>query len=157
MKLASENQQTWKIRLPKLSFLSFGIILLLVISCKKNDNNSCSTDMNSIAGSYKITGYFYRASPSSQETDYTNIILPDACERDNLLVFNSNGSYQLVDAGVVCSPSSNDNGTWSLTGSTIYIDTEASTVESFDCKTLVVSTTDVNQTGDRVRIVLTKQ
>jgi hypothetical protein len=161
MKLMMKNLLSGKTRTKLFSttatILLITFVILAVGSCKKSDSNSCQTDVASISGSYKLTSYYYRTSPSSQEVDYTNIILPDACEKDNLLVFNSNGNYQLVDAGVVCSPSSNDSGIWSLSGSTMYIDADPYNVESFDCKTLSVSLSNVNQNGDRLRLVLTKQ
>lgn len=130
--------------------------LVLIFSCKK-DNKSCSINVTSISGTYKITAYTYKSTQSSPEVDYYTILFPDACDRDNLLKFDTNGSYQLIDAGLVCSPSGNDNGTWSLSGNSMVIDGDATTIESFDCKTLVFSNTDVDQQGDKLKITLTRQ
>ncbi|HET9824000.1 MAG TPA: lipocalin family protein [Chitinophagaceae bacterium] len=139
--------------------LLFPLMLMVVCSCKKNkDNNpSCTTNVTSISGSYKITAYTYKASASAQEIDYYTTLFPDACDRDNVLSFNANGTYQLIDAGIVCSPSGDDNGTWSLSGNTITVDGDAAAIESFDCKTLVLSNADIVISGDKLKITLTRQ
>ena len=141
----------------KLSLLL--LLPALFFACKKEDhkNATCTTDVPSISGSYKVTAYTYKASASSPEQDYFNIIFSDACERDDVLTFNSNGNWQLKDAGVVCSPSGDDNGAWSLSGSTMSMDGEPTTIESFDCKNLVLVETDVITTGDKLKITLTRQ
>jgi lipocalin-like protein len=140
------------------------LLLLLLISalffaCKKEDHKSatCTTDVSSISGSYKVTAYTYKQSASSPETDYFNIIFSEACERDDILTFNSNGLWTLTDAGVVCSPAGDDNGAWTLSGNTMSIDGDPTIIESFDCKTLVLANTDVIITGDKSKITLTRQ
>ena len=136
------------------------ILSLIIFSCKKDkdkDEKKCTTDVASISGSYKFTAYTYKATPSSPEEDYFPIIFSEVCERDDILTLNSNGNYTLTDAGVVCSPSGDDSGTWSLSGNTINVDGDPATVESFDCKTLVIVNTDINVTGDKLKITLTRQ
>ena len=138
------------------------IILLMAFSffsCKKdNDKNStCTSDVTSISGSYKIAAYTYKASATSPEIDYYNTLFPDACDRDNVLRFDANGTYQLIDAGVVCSPSGDDNGTWGVSGNTMTIDGDATTIQSFDCKTLVLANKDIQTPGDELKITLAKQ
>ena len=141
-------------KLPLLLLLS-----ALFLACKKEDhkNPACTTDVPSISGSYKVTAYTYKASASSPEQDYFNIIFSDPCERDDILTFSSNGNWTLTDAGIVCSPSGNDNGAWSLSGNTLSIDGDPTTIESFDCKSLVLANTDVMITGDKLKITLAKQ
>jgi len=139
----------------KLSLLL--LLPALFFACKKDPKTSCTKDVSSISGSYKVTGYAYKASASSPEQDYYNIIFSEACERDDILTLNSNGNWTLKDAGVVCSPSGDDNGIWSLSGNTLSTDGDPATIESYDCKSLVLSTTDVNITGDKLKITLTKQ
>jgi len=63
----------------------------------------------------------------------------------------------MTDAGTVCSPSGGDSGTWSLSGNTMNVNGDLATIESFDCKTLVLVNNDVNTTGDKLKITLTKQ
>jgi len=127
----------------------------LFFSCKKKDD--CSTNVASISGTYRITAYSYKQTPTSSEVDYYSTIFPDACDRDNTLMFNTNGTYLLTDAGVVCNPSGNDNGTWSLSGNTMTVDSDPTTIESFDCKTLIIYNTDIMTTGDKLKITLVKQ
>ena len=135
------------------------LLSALFFACKKEDNKpaTCNTDVSSISGSYKFTAYTYKASASAPEQDYFNVIFTEACERDDILTFNSNGNWTLKDAGTVCSPSGDDNGSWTLSGNTMSIDGGPLTIESFDCKSLVLSNTNVDITGDKLKITLTKQ
>jgi hypothetical protein len=132
---------------------------MLIFACKKKEDqtHTCTTDASSISGSYRVTGYTYKASASSPEQDYYNTMFPDACERDDILTFNSNGNWTLKDAGVVCSPSGDDSGTWALSGNTMSIDGGPLTIESFDCKSLVLINANFMITGDKLKITLTRQ
>lgn len=146
-------------KLSLLPLVLFMITGMIFISCKKDKDKTpaCATDVASIAGSYKFAAYTYKQTPTSSEEDYLNIIFPDACERDDVISFNSNGNYTVTDAGIVCSPSGGDSGTWSLSANAMNIDGDLTTIESFDCKTLVLANNDVNVTGDKLKITLTKQ
>lgn len=146
----------------KLLFLPsmlFAISALVCVSCKKDKDKaaSCSTDVPSISGSYKFAAYTYKQTPSSPEEDYLPVIFPDACERDDVLALNANGNYTVTDAGTVCTPAGSDSGTWSLAGNTLGIDGDLSTIQSFDCKTLVLVNQDVVVPGDQLKITLAKQ
>lgn len=63
----------------------------------------------------------------------------------------------MKDAGLVCSPPDDDNGTWSFVGNAMTIDGVPASIESFDCKTLIISTTDLSVSGDRLKITMIKQ
>ncbi|MBV9963801.1 MAG: lipocalin family protein [Parafilimonas sp.] len=65
----------------------------------------------------------------------------DACERDNLTALNSDKTIDYIDAGTVCNPPEDDNGTWDLKGDSLYTsaNTNASKIKSFDGKTLVLT------------------
>ena len=140
----------------KIIFLTV-ITTLFITACKK-DPIPCTTDAASISGAYKITAVTYKASASSAEMDYLNILFPDACDRDNVYTFQTNGTYQIKDAGVVCSPNGDDNGTWSfVSANSMIIDGDPVILESFDCKTLVLVNTDIQTAGDRLKLTLTKQ
>jgi hypothetical protein len=140
----------------KIIFLAI-TITFFITSCKKHDDApACTTDTASVSGSYKITAVTYKESATAAEVDYFNILF-DACERDDIYTFQANGTYQITDAGMVCSPSGNDNGIWSLSGSTMTIDGDANAIESFDCKALVFVNQDVQVTGDKLKLTLTKQ
>jgi len=112
--------------------------------------------MASVAGGYKITAYTYKASPSAPEQDYFSVFT-DPCERDDIITLNVNGNYTYTDAGVTCSPPGDATGTWSISGTTMNLDGDLSTVESFDCKNLVLSNSDVLTTGDKMKVTLTRQ
>ena len=146
-------------KLPFLPIISLVITGVICISCKKDKDKgpSCATDVASISGSYKFAAYTYKQTPTSPEEDWFPLVFPDACERDDVLSFTANGNYTLTDAGVVCSPSGSDSGNWSLSGSTMNIDGDLTTIESFDCKTLVLVNNDVNVSGDKLKITLTRQ
>jgi len=136
------------------------LTLTIIFSCKKEKDkpaNKCTTDVASISKSYRLTAYTYKQTSSSQEIDYYNTLFPDACDRDNVLKFNVNGTYELIDAGMVCSPSGSDNGSWTLTGNTMQIDGESMTIESFDCNKLVISSSNVFVAGDKLKITLIQQ
>ena len=128
-----------------------------ISSCKDDPDPVCKTDATSIAGSYRITAVIYRASPTTPEENYYNIFFPDACQRDDVYTFQTNGTYQLKDAGAVCSPSGDDNGTWSVNGNNMVVDGDPSGIESFDCKTLVISSSDLLVTGDKLKLTLVRQ
>ena len=131
---------------------------LLFFACNKSTQpEPCTTSPTSVSGSYKITAYTYKASPASVEMDYFAIIMPEACERDDIYTFNANGTYTRADRGAVCALSRNDNGTWSLSGSIMTVDGDQNLIESFDCKTLVLVNTDTNIAGDRLKFTLVRQ
>jgi hypothetical protein len=127
----------------------------VLFSCKK-DKNECTTSVSAISGAYKITSMLYKENASASETEVFPIWF-DACERDDVLTFNTNGTYQETDAGIKCSPPGDDDGTWALSGNTMTIDGDPTTLESFDCKTLVLVNSDTQVAGDRVKITLIRQ
>ena len=136
------------------------LTVFFFLSCSHDKENvpaPCTTTTAAVAGPYKITAATYQASSTSAETDYYNILF-DPCERDDIYTFNAAGTYQIADAGLACSPSSNDNGTWSLTGTTgMVIDGDAVSLESFDCKKLILVNTNIQTQGDRLKLTLTRQ
>jgi len=132
------------------------LVSVLFFACTKPEKD-CTTSVDSISGAYKITAYTYKQTSTSPEEDYYPILFPDACERDDELTFSTNGTYQKTDAGLACTPPENDNGTWSLSANTITIDGDPGPIESFDCKTLVISSTDFFVVGDKLKITLVKK
>ena len=130
--------------------------LVLLFSCKEKPVE-CSTSVANISGSYKVTAYGYKQTPTSPEEDYYPIIFPDACDRDDIYTFNTNGTYLMKDAGLVCSPPDDETGTWTFAGNAMTIDGLPASLESFDCKTLIISTTGINVPGDKLKITMIKQ
>lgn len=144
----------------KASFATLLVaITTLFISCSKDAGNTpCTINSAAIAGTYKLTAVTYKANSTTAEVDYFKDPYYVACERDDVITFNSNGTYQFTDAGIVCSPSGNDNGTWVLSGTTsMQIDGDNVILESFDCKTLILVTLDTQVPGDKYKLTLIKQ
>ena len=139
----------------KLIIFSFAFGLL--VSCKKDDVKTCSLNMTSLAGTYKVTAVRYKATPSGSETDYFNLFYADPCERDDKYIFNADSTYIFTDAGVQCSPPGDDTGTWSLSGNTVTVDGGPANVDSFSCTALTVSVSDAISAGDKLILVFTRQ
>lgn len=130
---------------------------IVLFACKK-ETNDCEITTTSIAGSYKITAVTYKANAGASEIDYFNTLFPDACERDDIYTFNASNTYLIKDAGIVCSPNGDDDGTWSLTNPTaMIINGDAINLESFDCNKLIIVNTDTQVLGDRLKLTLTRQ
>ena len=139
----------------KTSFIVLSAFLFFSCNQPKKD---CTVTTASISGSYKITAATYKANAGAAETDYFNLLFPDACERDNVYTFNAAGTYQIADVGMICTPPANDDGTWLLTGPTILvIDGDPVTIESFDCNKLILVNTDTQTAGDRLKLTLIRQ
>jgi hypothetical protein len=114
-------------------------------SCKKNDDDTEVTldiSVTNIVGSYKIASVTLLAGGTSRDVLNDNTFF-EACERDDVTAFASNGTYTITDAGVVCTPPTTDNGAYSVnvTTKTITIDGEVMKIESLTNKKIVVSKT----------------
>jgi hypothetical protein len=133
--------------------LTLAIGTLTFVSCKKD--NDCETNATSLALSYKTVSIKYKQTPSSSEIDYFATL--DACEKDDVLTLNANGTYSYTDAGTQCSPAGSYTGTWSVSGNTITVDGDNGTIQSFDCNTLVLYIENSFVTGDRLTTTLVKQ
>lgn len=139
------------------------VLLCLFTSCKKdeNSNTNCDKTMANIAGSYGIIKLEVGAGGIFQ--DATNQL--DACELDDKIVLNANGTSAYQDAGVACSPSGNSAGTWSISaagkmtiddGSGSASDISSADITSFDCSTLVLTGTDPSTPGFQLRLTIKK-
>ncbi len=136
--------------------LSVVFILVAASSCKKDGKNECTPTMNSVSGTYRITALKYKMDPSAAEQDY--LLYREACENDDYVILKTDGTYQYQDAGTVCSPDGNDNGTWTISGNTIISDgIVAGTIGQFDCQRLTVYSNSVIIPGDRLTMTITKQ
>ena len=134
----------------------FILCVVLLFSCKEKPLE-CTTSVANISGSYRVTAYGYKQTPTSPEEDYYPIIFPDACDRDDIYTFISNGTYEMKDAGLACSPPDDEVGAWTFDGNSLTIDGYPAAIESFDCKTFIMSTANINVAGDRLKITMIKQ
>jgi hypothetical protein len=114
---------------------SISIVFAFLFSSCKNENiipNSvCNLTQANILGSYKITSIIYKHNPQSPEIDY--FMYYDECEKDNLLIFNSNNTYVISEGATACSPTTSESGDWNLNQSLITINSELGTVTDFSC------------------------
>jgi hypothetical protein len=132
------------------------IILIATVSCKKEKEDACLPTKAAIAGTYKVTAFTYRETSTSPEQNY--LLFKEPCELDDLLEFNVNGIYTYRDMGIVCSPDGGDTGSWSILGNKFISDgVVAGTMQSFDCKTLVVYTESILIPGDKITLTITRQ
>jgi len=137
----------------KKIILASALISFAFLSCKKDDK-TCNLSQSSFVGTYKVTAFKYKANTAATEVD--EFPTWDACEKDDIVIFNANNTITFTDAGAVCVPDGNDTGVWALTGSTINIDGQAGTVSQFDCNsaTLVLTGTAA---GELTTISLARQ
>lgn len=131
--------------------------MIIIVSCRHHPEPSCNVSTSTIPGTYKPTSYMYKATPSSQEVEYFGLLYPDPCDRDNVYVIHPNGNYELKDIGEVCSPASTESGGWSLVGNKLELDGLIFTIESFDCKKLVLLYYNLQVPGDQLKVTMIKQ
>ena len=131
---------------------------LFISSCKNNPNPVCKIDATSVSGSYRIAAATYQANPTSPEENYYDMLFGgDTCQRDNVYTFQTDGTYRFKDSGTVCSAPGDRNGTWAINGNYMVVDGDSTSIESFDCDTLVVFSRDVKTTGDKFKLIAVKQ
>lgn len=132
--------------------------LSLFFSCKKEDDKptGCLINTANISGSYKLSALEYVSGTNVPPIDFMPFL--DDCEKDDILTFGNNGIYHKSDAGTVCDPSSDDEGSWKLEGNTITMDGDAAgAIASFDCKTLVYYVENSLKQGDKMTITYIRQ
>jgi hypothetical protein len=137
----------------KKIILSAAVISFALFSCKKSDK-TCDLNSASFAGTFKVTAVKYKADASTPEVD--EFATYDACEKDDLVIFNSNGTITFQDAGTVCTPPGDDTGTWNLSGSVLTINGTPGTVAYFDCNSTAITLTGIS-TGEYTTISLARQ
>ncbi|MBS1733146.1 MAG: lipocalin family protein [Bacteroidetes bacterium] len=131
------------------------ILLTLAVSCKKDKDKDCSFSEANFVGSYKITALKYKASASATEVD--EFALFSACEKDDIITFNSNHTITYTDAGTVCTPAGNDTGAWTyINSSSVNIDGDVANVASFDC-TGIIFTISGTTAGELTTVTLARQ
>ncbi|MEO7266109.1 MAG: lipocalin family protein [Ferruginibacter sp.] len=117
---------------------------ILFTSCKKD--KTCDLNSTSLAGSYRVTSLKYKQTPTSAEVDLFSSL--SACQKDDIYVYNTNGTFNYQDAGVVCSPSGSYNSTWTLSGNTLTFDGDVYNVNSFSCDGMGLTGNSIFVSGD---------
>ena len=140
----------------KKIMLSICVIGLLA-SCKKDDDDDrvCDFSQSNFVGTYKVTSVAYKADSSTPEEDEFSTW--DACEKDDLIIFNSNNTITYQDVGTICTPNGNDVGIWSYVNSnTVNINGDITTVTSFNCDGGIFTIAGTDP-GEYTRITLDRQ
>jgi Lipocalin-like domain len=126
----------------KFVLAASAIILLLVINaCKKTDSsNSSAKTVQNLSGSYSLTAL--TASLAGISINLYDSL--STCEKDNVIQLNTDGSAHFIDDGVVCVPSEDSTGTWSLSasGDSLTVGSTVAGIKSWDGKTLVLTNTE---------------
>lgn len=133
--------------------ISFFIVVLTVIACQKEEDSNTEITVASLSGTYGLTALTW----TYGGTTYNIYDSLDVCERDNLMKLNTDMTVNLIDAGTVCSPAENDNGQWSLSGDSLYIDNNGAKIESFNGTILVLTGDVASAPGATGRTTFTKQ
>ena len=124
-----------------VTILLFVTASFVINSCSKNRSSDITPTINNLVGTYKL------GSETSKQGSGAVVIISDsidACEKDDLLKFNTDSTYNYLDVGIVCSPLGNYSGTWYLPGNnTLLLDYfNLYTIKSFNNKTLVLIAID---------------
>lgn len=127
-------------------------VVLLATACKKDDNNNTPITEENLVGSYKVVSIKAKYG-SSPEMDITDDFL-DPCEKDDIITLKSNKTYVVTDAGVQCDPPTNEEGEWSLQGSTFHFEDIDYTIDKFEGGTLQFSATETYQ-GQTSKVIFT--
>lgn len=130
-------------------------LTIIFSSCKKAEvvpDSNCVLSASNILGTYKITSILYKSNPQTPEIDY--FIYYDECEKDNLLIFNSNNTYVISEGATACSPTTTESGNWNLNQSSITINSELGTVSDFSCSGMKIKKV---YGAEETTIILAKQ
>lgn len=114
-------------------------LTLLATSCKK-DSNAAITEQ-SLAGNYTWISITAKAG-TAPEQDIMDSYLDD-CQKDDVTNLKTDGTFIVTDAGVTCTNTGPQSGTWNLDNATTFdMDGDKYTIVKFDGSTLHLSQTD---------------
>lgn len=136
--------------------LSAAVFISALIACSKSDSvEGTPITVESLSGTYILKDLTWNYGGINFNI-YDSL---DACEKDNLIEFKTDKTVDYIDAGVTCTPPSDDSGTWDLQGdSLIFSDNyDNAKIESFNGKTLILSGTPEDPPGVIATTTLEKQ
>lgn len=142
----------------KKTFLIISLLTLIFSACKKSSPGitTCALTEANFEGTYKVSSVKYKLSANAAEVDGTGVIL-QSCELDDITTFSANHTFAYSDIGVQCNPNGSYTGTWNLSGNSLTLDGDVSTIENFSCTGFQIVQSDYLQAGDKATITLKKQ
>jgi hypothetical protein len=126
------------------------------LACKKSVTTANSAiTIENISGTYALKGLVW----SFGGFNFNVFDSLDACEKDNLIKFNTDKTVNYIDAGTACTPPADDNGTWDLQGDSLIFSSNYSNakIQSFDGKTLILTGVPEGESGTTATTTLEKQ
>ncbi|MFI5154535.1 MAG: lipocalin family protein [Chitinophagales bacterium] len=127
------------IKISRAKWMSVALVsvIMIVVSCSKsNSTNTSAITKDNIAGSYMLTAATGSIPGLPPQNVYDSI---PPCQRDDIYKLNPDYTMNYIDAGTKCVPPGDTTSTWNLNGSKLVIGVDTATIQSFNGKTLVVS------------------
>lgn len=150
----------------KIRFSNYGFIyccvfiMTLSLNCKKNNNDSTNQyTVANVSGTYSITDM--KVAVNNQQTDIYSQL--STCAKKDTYTFGADGSYSFSGSTDQNCSDAADNGTWSLSGNVITINsttngTSTLAISSLSSKVMVVTYTGPYNGGSAgFTTTLTKQ
>lgn len=126
------------------------------LACTKSaDTNNSALTIENISGTYALKGLVWNFGGFNINV-FDSL---EACQKDNLIKFNTDKTVDYIDAGTVCAPPEDDNGTWDLQGDSLIFSSNYSNakIQSFDGTTLVLTGVPEGEPGTTATTTLQKQ
>jgi hypothetical protein len=121
----------------KKTILALSVLALVFTACKKDKKDEPVTPTKeNLTGTYTRTAVTVSSGGFTVDA-YNHDGGFEACDKDDTYKLNADLSYSIQDAGTVCSPSNDEDGTWSLSGTTLVLGGVEGTIKSWNGKTLV--------------------
>jgi hypothetical protein len=121
----------------KILFLSISIVIISSMpACKKNSTISSARTIQNLSGSYNLTSLVWTSNGISINL-YDSL---PACEKDNILRLDADGSAHSIDVKILCNPPEPDSvAAWSLSSNSdsLFFNNAEVLIKSWDGKTLV--------------------
>jgi hypothetical protein len=142
----------------KLFFIA--AVIVAATSCKKSSpvTEGCAVNADNIAGKYTVTAIAYRSSSTDAPTDIFSTMID--CEKDDSYELKTDGSVVISKEALDCGtpPPPGTPTTWALDkNNTVLIMGADLTIQSFDCKQLVVVEKNIMADGDQKTTTYKKQ
>jgi len=139
----------------KYSSLVFMMFFAAIACSKNNDSINVAFTVENISGTYILRALVWNYGGFNFNV-YDSL---EACEKDNYLVFNTDKTIDYIDGGTVCTPSSDDSGTWDVIGDSIIFSNnfDNAKIESYDGKYLILSGTPEDSPGVKATSTFEKQ